>query len=82
VTRGYATVTTLWAAVMPVAAAGEVVADSLGGSVTHHIVIRRGPDVTTHHRLRDGARIFRIVALRDQDGSGRFLEIHAQERID
>jgi SPP1 family predicted phage head-tail adaptor len=82
VTRGYATVTTLWAAVKPVAARGEVVADAFSGSVTHHILIRRGPDVTTRHRLRDGARIFRIVALRDQDGTGRFLEIHAQERVD
>jgi SPP1 family predicted phage head-tail adaptor len=82
VTRGYASVATLWAAVSPVSARGEVNADDLGAEVTHRIVIRVGPDVTTRHRLRDGARIFRIVALRDHDGSGRFLEIVAAERVD
>jgi SPP1 family predicted phage head-tail adaptor len=82
VTRSYATVTTLWAAVVPVTARGDVVAEELGATVTHRIVIRSGPDVTTRHRLREGARIFRIRALRDQDGSGRFMEINAEERVD
>jgi SPP1 family predicted phage head-tail adaptor len=82
VTRSYATVTTLWAAVVPVTARGDVVAEELGATVTHRIVIRSGPEVTTRHRLREGARIFRIRALRDQDGSGRFMEINAEERVD
>ena len=82
VARSYATAATLWAKVTPVAARGDVEADGFAGTVTHHIVIRSGPDVTTRHRLREGTRIFRIVALRDQDGGGRFLEIHAQERVD
>jgi head-tail adaptor len=50
--------------------------------VTHHILIRSGPEVTTRHRLRLGARIYQIVALRDRDGDGRFLEIQAHERVD
>ena len=82
VARTFATVATLWAAVVPVTARGVVVADDVGASITHRIVIRSGPDVTTRHRLREGARIFRILALRDQDGGGRFLEIHAEERVD
>jgi SPP1 family predicted phage head-tail adaptor len=82
VTRSYATVTTLWAAVVPVAARGEVIADGLGATVTHRIVVRSGPELTTRHRLREGARVFRIVALRDQDASRRFVEIEAQERVD
>ena len=82
VTRSYATVTTLWAALIPVSARGEVVADDLGAAITHRVVIRSRTDVTTRHRLCAGARIFRIVALRDQDGSGRFLEIDAEERVD
>jgi SPP1 family predicted phage head-tail adaptor len=82
VTRGYAAVATLWASVTPVSARGGVEAAGLAANVTHRIVIRPGPDLTTRHRLREGTRIFRIVALRDQDGSGRFLEIHAQERVD
>ncbi len=82
VTRSFAAVATLWAAVLPVTARGNVAAANLGASVTHRIVIRSGPDVTTRHRFREGTRIFRIVALRDQDGSGRFVEIAAEERVD
>jgi SPP1 family predicted phage head-tail adaptor len=81
VSRTYAAVATLWAALVPVAARGEVDADSLAADVTHRVVLRFRSDVTTRHRLRAGARIFRIVALRDQDGRGRFLEIDAEERV-
>jgi SPP1 family predicted phage head-tail adaptor len=82
VTRGYAAVTTLWAALAPVSARGAVEADDLAADVTHRITIRFRSDVTTRHRLRDGARIFRIVALRSPDESGRFVQIDAQERVD
>jgi SPP1 family predicted phage head-tail adaptor len=80
--RTYATVATIWAAVVPVSARGDVAADSLGADVTHRIIIRARTDVSTRHRLRDGARILRIVALRDQDALGRFTEIDAQQRVD
>ena len=82
VTRSYQTAATLWAQVAPAAARGEVAADSLGAAVTHRIVIRAGPTVTTRHRLRDGTRVFRIVNVREQDASGRLLTIHAEERRD
>jgi SPP1 family predicted phage head-tail adaptor len=81
VTRGYQTLATLWAEVTPVSARGDVVAVALGAAVTHRIVIRRSPDITTRHRLRDGARIFRIASIRERD-HGRFLEIQAEERTD
>jgi SPP1 family predicted phage head-tail adaptor len=80
VTRSFVTLTTLWAKVTPVAARGDVVADSSGATVTHRIVIRTRPGVTTRHRLREGVRIFRIVSLRHQDGDARFTEISAEER--
>jgi SPP1 family predicted phage head-tail adaptor len=82
VARSYASVATLWAALTPVSARDDVVAGALGATVTHRIVIRSRDDITTRHRLRAGARIFRIVTLRDRDGRGRFLEIGAQERVD
>jgi SPP1 family predicted phage head-tail adaptor len=80
VTRSYAEVATLWASVTPLAARAGVEADALAAAVTHRIVIRAGPDITTRQRLRLGARIFRIVAFRDPDERGRFLEISAEER--
>ncbi len=84
VTRSYAEVTTLWAvagrgaAVRPSGAAATIVAAATGATVTHRIPIAR----VDSPRLRDGTRIFRIVALRDQDGTGRFTEIAAEERVD
>ncbi len=82
VTRGYEPVVTIWAEVTPSAARGDVVAAGMGATITHRIVIRAGREITTRHRLRENARIFRIVTVRDEDGSGRFLAIHAEERVD
>jgi SPP1 family predicted phage head-tail adaptor len=79
--RGYEMIAALWARVTPVSARGDLVAAGTGATVTHRIVIRSRSDVTTRHRLRDGARIFRIEALRDHDGRGRFTEIDAEERV-
>jgi SPP1 family predicted phage head-tail adaptor len=82
VTRSYATVATLWAAVAPIGARALVEADSLAEAVTHRITIRARNGMTTRHRLREGTRVFRVVTLRDADGRGRFTEIIAQERVD
>lgn len=78
--RSYAAVATLWAKVEPVSARYDIVAAGAGGTVTHRIVIRRGPDVSTRHRLVEGARIYRVVAVRDEDSDRRFRVIHAEER--
>lgn len=82
VTRTYAAIATLWAQVTPVSSRGGIEAEKLGGAVTHRIRIRRAPDITTRHRFRDGAIVYRIVSLRDPDGRGRFLESEAEERVD
>ena len=78
VARDYAAMATLWAEVTPIAARDNVVAAGLGATITHRIVIRVGPDITTRHRFRDGARVFRIATIRERNK--RFLEIHAEER--
>jgi SPP1 family predicted phage head-tail adaptor len=82
VTRGYIGAATLWAALIPISARTDVAAASLAAAVTHRIVIRRGPEVTVQHRFRLGARIFRVVAVREEDAERRFLTIHAEERTD
>jgi SPP1 family predicted phage head-tail adaptor len=82
VTRSYSAVTTLWAALRPSGADGDIVAAATGATITHRILIRVHSGITTRHRLREGSRIFRIVALRDHDGTRRFTEIAAEERID
>jgi SPP1 family predicted phage head-tail adaptor len=80
VARSYATVTTLWASVVPVSAHGSVEAQALGATITHRIRIRYRADVTLRHRFRYGARTFRVVAVREQHK--RFLDIDAEERVD
>jgi SPP1 family predicted phage head-tail adaptor len=81
VTRGYATVMTLWAQVVPQGARADIAAGSLGAALRCRIVIRARDDVTTRHRLIDGAVIYRIVAAR-LSADRRFLEIDAEVRED
>lgn len=76
-TRSYQAVATLWASVTPLAAQAVVTADRLAAAATHRIVIRAGRDITTRHRLRDGSRAFRIVAVRDH-ARPRFIDIRAE----
>jgi head-tail adaptor len=52
-----------------------------GAVLRHRIVIRARTGIGTRHRLRDGAHVYRIVAVRESDGR-RFLEIEAEERED
>ena len=80
VSRGYETVTTLWASLAPRAASDNVAADALGASISHRIVVRWREDITLRHRLREGARTFLIVAIRER--GRRFLDIDAEERTD
>ena len=78
VVRDYETVAMLWASVEPIAARGDVVAAQLGATVTHRIVVRYSADISTRHRFREGARVFRIVTIRER--SKRWLDIQAEER--
>lgn len=80
ITRSYAAVATLWARVEPVSARYDIVAAGAGGTITHRITIRRGPEVTTRHRFVEGARIYQVVAVRDEDSDRRFRVVHAEER--
>jgi SPP1 family predicted phage head-tail adaptor len=81
VTRSYTTVTTLWAQVVPLSERADVAADSLGAALRTAIVIRYRSDVTTRHRLQDGAVVYRVISAR-ASADRRFLEIDAELRED
>jgi len=85
VTRDYAAAVSLsvslWARLVPLSAGADAAADSLGGALRYRIVVRAGPVITTRHRLRDGARIFRILAA-GPSADRRFIEIEAEARED
>lgn len=79
--RNYSAVSTIWASVMPAGARDAFDADARGANVSHRIVMRRNAAVTLRHRLRDGAAIFHLIAMRE-DASRQFLHIDASKRID
>ena len=79
VVRDYSDIATIWAELAPIAARADAEAAGAGATVTHRIA---GPAITTRHRLRLDTRLFRIVSVRAHGRAGRFLEIHAEERVD
>lgn len=80
VTRSYVAAASVWAEVTPLSSRGDLVAGARGASVTHRILLRAGPEITTRHRLRDGARVFTIVSIRDADA--RLVDLQVEERAD
>lgn len=81
VTRLYDVVTTLWGQVTPLSARSDFIADRLGAALRFRIVVRNRDDVSTRHRLLDGAHIYQVTAARES-ADRRFLEIDAEERED
>ena len=80
VTRAWTTFATVWAQVTPLAARREVQADADGAMQAYRIVLRSNLSLTLQHRFSDGARVYRIVAIRDRDDR-RFVEIDAEVRL-
>jgi head-tail adaptor len=64
---------------MPLAARAGVEAGADGAAQRLRIVLRRNLALTLRHRLVDGAKVYRIVALREIDDR-RFVEIDAELR--
>jgi len=81
VVRTYAALASVWAQVLPQTMRADVSAASFGAVQRFRIVLRRRDDVTTRHRLREGDRVYRIVAARLSAGR-RFTEIDAEVRED
>jgi SPP1 family predicted phage head-tail adaptor len=81
VARAFTTVATVWAAVMPLAARGRVEADAGGAVIKVRIILRSNFALTLQHRLVDGAKVYRITALRDRDDR-RFIEVDAELRVE
>lgn len=81
VVRVYTTLATVWAAVVPSTARGVVDADAVGAAVRYRIILRNHFVLTLQHRLVDGARVYRIVSIREVDDR-RFVEIDAELRVE
>lgn len=80
VVRSWTTFATVWAQVTPLGARRDMQADADGVTQDYRILLRSNLSLTLQHRFSDGARIYRIVAIRDRDDR-RFIEIDADVRI-
>ena len=80
-TRSYEAVARLWAQVTPLTASADIAAGSLGAALRYRITVRARDDVTTRHRLVDGAHVYRVIAA-GLSADRRFLEVEAEERED
>jgi SPP1 family predicted phage head-tail adaptor len=80
VVRTWTALATVWAAIEPLGASDALVADKHLGALTHRIRLRPRTELTLNHRLRLGARVYLIRALREIE-DGRLLEcLVAEER--
>lgn len=79
VVRTWTMLATVWAAIEPVRAEEQVVADRRLGVLTHRIIVRKRGDLTLNHRFRLGSRVFAIRAVRDAEERERFLECLVEE---
>jgi SPP1 family predicted phage head-tail adaptor len=62
----------VWALVEPKTFGEEMKGPGLVSEVTHQVTLRARGDLRPGQRLRKGARIFVILAVRDLDETGRF----------
>lgn len=83
---GWSALGTLWAAVLP--GSGREAGDEgvTFGEVPCRIVVRGAPvgaasRPVAGQRLREGARVFRILAVTEADAEGRYLTCFAREEV-
>lgn len=77
---------TLWAEVVPGRGAGAAGADAPLSRVPYRITVRAAPPGAPARprpgqRFRDGARLFRILAVTERDARARFLTCFAEEEL-
>lgn len=68
----FAEIARVWALVEPKTFGEEMKGPGLVSEVTHHVTLRARSDLRPGQRLRKGARVFEILAVRDLDETGRF----------
>lgn len=73
-------VATLWAALKPISAVEIDNADGRECRVTHEIVLRHRPGVSTAMRFIAGARVFDIRGVNDPTETGFWLRCLVEER--
>lgn len=78
-TRSFAEVQLVWAALEPVKADDRLMDGSIEQAVSHRIILRAGPVLTTAHRLRLGSRLFAVKGVRALDADEDRILVLAEE---
>ncbi len=79
VTR-YETQDTIWAHICPLRASNITRADNSIVEISHRILVRFRPNISTSTRFVTGSRRFKVEAVRDPDETRRYLECDCVER--
>jgi SPP1 family predicted phage head-tail adaptor len=80
VTRVWSSYGNAWAKITPLSVRPGVEADASGATQTYRITMRANFSLTLQHRIVEGARVYRIVAIQES-GDRRYIEIDAQLRV-
>lgn len=72
----------VWAAIKPLKADERSGTDGVQSSITHKIIIRYRPDLTSKDRLIWGIRKLDIVSVIDPDGRRAELLIEVKEHVE
>ncbi|RBI87684.1 head-tail adaptor protein [Rhodosalinus halophilus] len=86
VTEGWVALGTLWAAVAPRQARESSGAAQALATTAHRITVRAAPPgcearPRPGQRFREGARVWRILAVAEADPEGRYLTCFAEEEL-
>jgi head-tail adaptor len=81
VSRAWSSFGNAWAKVAPMVAKPGVEEDASGATQHYRITMRANFSLTLQHRLVEGAKIYRIAAIRESDDR-RYIEIDAQLRVE
>lgn len=70
---------TVWAHICPLQAGTIIRADNEVAKISHRIVVRFRPNISTRSRFVTGSRRFLVESVRDPDETRRYLECSCVE---
>lgn len=71
----------VWAAIEPISGREFQAVQQIAAETTHKVTIRFLEGVTAKHRVLFGSRVFDILAVRDVEELGRFMDLLCRERL-
>ena len=80
-TRSWTTLATVWAELLPLRGAENLLAFQQQAELTHRVTLRYRDDVTTAMRLSYDSRVFNIRSTRNVEERDQLLELLVEEGV-